>query len=209
MADHPQTPAGQDVHVWLTYYEPSGSGRHKAMYGTLDLAKRSCEAEVAEWIADDPWAEDDEPSPVLHAVEWKLEPDPGLPKVFHPNVPEDKYVWVGRYCAEEPTWLFKVVREQVVTHCRPAGRSQPVTAEKSPDRDENASAISAVAEAHQFTVERTTTRTGAVTRRARCTCDPSVEFDWDKREEQHRTHLLAAAFAAGQAGAANLGSGQR
>lgn len=34
---------------------------------------------------------------------------------------------------------------------------------------------------------------------AGCTCDPALEFDWYERDEQHRSHVLAAVFAAGRA----------
>lgn len=107
--------AEKDVPVWLTYYEPSG-GRHKGIYGSLALAKSSCEAEVVEWIEAEEW---DEQRVVLHVPTWTLEPDPNLPEAFHSRVPEDRYVWVGRYCNEQPTWLFRVVCEHVVTRVLP------------------------------------------------------------------------------------------
>lgn len=109
--------------VWLTYYEPSAWGYHKGVFASLDLAKRSCETNVEEWISSPPWDKEDEPHPVLHPVKWTLEPDPGLPDVFHRRVPEDKYVWVGRYCDEQPTWFFKIRREGVFGVVSSPGKS--------------------------------------------------------------------------------------
>lgn len=62
--------------------------------------------------------------------------------------------------------------------------------------------IAEIVEAHEFR-SWSTSRNGFNTHHAGCACDPSIEFDWYEREAQHRAHLLAAVFAAGQANAAH------
>ena len=58
--------------------------------------------------------------------------------------------------------------------------------------------ITAVVEAHKFT-STSTSRNGFNTHYAGCACDPGIRFDWYEREAQHRAHVLAEVFAAGQA----------
>ena len=115
----------ESAHVWLTYFEPSTFGHCQGIYASLDLAKHFCETKVEEWIACSPWDEEDEPPPVLHPVTWTLGPDPGLPEVFHAGVPEDKYVWIGRYCDEQPSWGFKITREAVIGLRTSPGQGSP------------------------------------------------------------------------------------
>lgn len=57
--------------------------------------------------------------------------------------------------------------------------------------------IDAVVSAHQFT-STSTSRNGINTHSAGCTCDPDLRFDWSERDAQHRAHLLAEVYAAGQ-----------
>ena len=59
--------------------------------------------------------------------------------------------------------------------------------------------IRRVVETHLFQTTSSTSRRGIVTKRAGCSCDPEVEFEWTGREEAHRAHLYAAIYAAGHA----------
>lgn len=105
--------------MWLTYEGNRISRHHRGIYATLELAKRACEVQVEEWIADSPWdVEDDNdygPPPVLHPVVWTLGPDPGVPTLVHALVTPEQYVRLGHYCAEQLNWYYKIVREAVVT----------------------------------------------------------------------------------------------
>lgn len=53
-------------------------------------------------------------------------------------------------------------------------------------------------QAHQIQTT-SSSRGGIVHRRAGCTCDPAIEFDWYKRDEEFNTHLHHAIFEAGRA----------
>lgn len=58
--------------------------------------------------------------------------------------------------------------------------------------------VEEIVAAHQFTTWTMRLCGGIVTSHAGCSCDSALRFDWYGREEQHRSHLLEAVFAAGQ-----------
>lgn len=58
--------------------------------------------------------------------------------------------------------------------------------------------IDAVVAAHEFR-SSSITRGGIINNIAGCSCRPGLRFDWSERHAQHRAHLLAEVFAAGQA----------